>query len=60
MKSTHPTRTVKHRGYTIEPSGSNYRVRDSKGSYSEGGATSATMARKWIDQEISAQLLRRV
>ena len=48
-------RTRKYLGYTIEPSGDNYRVRRPDGSYMESGiAASIGTAKRWIRIEIYA------
>jgi hypothetical protein len=43
-----------YKGFSIEKSGDNYRVRDANGSYMSGVAATYGTAKKWIDQHIYA------
>jgi hypothetical protein len=47
-------RSTSYRGYTIEPSGENFMIKDPKGSYMEGARpASVETAKKFIDQEMA-------
>ena len=49
---------MKYRGYTIEKSGFNYRVRNERGNYIEGVAANIQTAKKWIDAELLTSWVR--
>jgi hypothetical protein len=53
--------TIKYRGYSIEPSGDNFYIKDSKGhrAFGEVPASVAT-AKKWIDLEIAEKGIKEI